>query len=99
MSVFVSREDIMSELGWEQCADHKLECTAFVTETLTSTTFNDTTEIKAMDEKIKINILSQPEVAKPGLKYLSLVSIFLSKLKFCITQYTLCCFSKLFSSK
>ena len=72
------------KVGWG-IADSKLEVTAFVTETLTSTTLNSKTVTDLKMEKIKVEVLSRSDVAKPGLKYKALVSfeeLFLCSLKF-----------------
>ena len=66
---------MMTNLGLD-FVDEKLEVTAFVTETLTSITMNDTSMTDLKKDKIKLDILSQPDIAKPGLKYRALVSSF-----------------------
>jgi len=73
MTVPITHEEMMSNIGLD-FFDEKLEVVAFVTETLTSITQNDTSMTDLKKDKFKLEVLAQPEVAKPGLKYNALVS-------------------------
>ena len=66
--------EIRRELSWNGNSDAKIKVTANVTETLTSYMAGETREIDVKQTKVKVEVLSKPQVVKPGLLYKALVS-------------------------
>ena len=68
-------DEIRNDLGWNGRSNQKISVFAEVTESQTSSTFNDTIQIDVVQTNIKIEVLQTPEVIKPGLLYQALVSM------------------------
>ena len=72
--VHITQSEVTNDLGWGGEMEQKIVVIGVVTETLTSTTFNETVEFDVKSTNIKLEALYKPDTIKPGLNYTAYVS-------------------------
>ncbi|CAK8680732.1 unnamed protein product [Clavelina lepadiformis] len=73
--VHITQSEVTNDLGWGGEIEQKIVVIGVVTETLTSTTFNETVEFDVKSTNIKLEALYKPDTIKPGLNYTAYIKV------------------------